>query len=124
MSSVTPGSVAPRAPLSLAALRALVWLSERDVGAMNTSAAFSAAATASGGSCPSTSRGSMIVSTASAPASAAPSLSASPIARFGASVTTTTRSPDCTPRHCRMTVSTAASSELMRSSPIRTRAGP
>ena len=68
MSSVTPGSVAPRAPPSLAALRALVWLSEREVGAMKTSAAASAAATAAGGSCPSTSRGSIVHSTASAPA--------------------------------------------------------
>ena len=53
MSSVTPGSVAPRAPASLAALRARVCDSERDVGAMKTSASLSAPATAAGGSAPS-----------------------------------------------------------------------
>ena len=67
MSSVTPGSVAPRAPASLAALRARVWDSERRVGAMNTVAAASAAATAAGGSCPSTSRGSITQVTGSPP---------------------------------------------------------
>ena len=69
ISSVTPGIVAPRAPASFARLRATVWLIERVVGAMNTSHAASAPATVGGGSVPSTSRSSMIASTASAPAS-------------------------------------------------------
>ena len=79
MSSVTPGSVAPRAPASLAALRARVCESERRVGAMNTCAAASAAATAAGGSWPSTSRGSMTVITGSAPERATAACSAAPI---------------------------------------------
>ena len=118
MSSVTPGSVAPRAPPSLAALRALVWLSERVVGAMNTSAAASAAATAAGGSCPSTSRGSIVHSTASAPAAAAAERSASPTLRVAGSTTTTTSSPARTPRHWPTTVWTACSSSLVASSII------
>ena len=81
MSSVTPGIVAPRAPASLARLRAGVWLSDGVVGAMNTSQALIAAAIGRGGSVPSVARSSITASTASAPAAAAPSRSASPIAR-------------------------------------------
>ena len=109
-SAVTPGSVAPRAPFSLAALRARVWESERDVGAMNTSQAASAAATAGGGSSPSTARGSITHSTASAPAREASARSASPISRVPESTTTTTFSPSCTPRHVPTTPCTARSS--------------
>ena len=58
---------APRAPASLARLRAGVWLSDRLVGAMNTSQAASAAAIGRGGSVPSVARSSIIASTASAP---------------------------------------------------------
>ncbi len=93
MSAVTPGSVAPRAPDSDARLRAGVWLSERLVGAMNTSQALIAAAIGRAGSVPSVARSSIIASTASAPASAAPSRSASPIARVAGSTTTSTSSP-------------------------------
>src|SRR5579875_486673 len=52
MSAVTPGRVAPRAPATVAALRACVWLNENNVGAMKTSQAASAAATVGGGSAP------------------------------------------------------------------------
>ena len=100
MSSVTPGSVAPRAPPSLAALRARVCDSERLVGAMNTCPAASAAATAAGGSWPSTSRGSMTVTTGSAPSCAAASRNATPSASVVRSTTITTSSPPWTPRHC------------------------
>jgi hypothetical protein len=112
-SAVTPGSVAPRAPLSVAALRARVCDSERLVGAMNTSAAASAAATAAGGSCPFTSRASITASTASAPARDASARSASPISRVPSSTTTRTSSPSRTPRHCPMTLRTAGSRSLM-----------
>jgi hypothetical protein len=52
MSSVTPGSVAPRTPASEACLCAWVWLSENVVGARCTSQASMAAATEAGGSLP------------------------------------------------------------------------
>ncbi len=107
MSSVTPGSVAPRAPPSEAALRAFVCERDLLVGAMKTSAAASAAAIEAGGSCPCSSRASISASTASAPARAAPSRSASPIERVPGSATTTTCSPSRTPRQRPTTVSTA-----------------
>ena len=115
MSSVTPGIVAPRAPASVARLRALVWLSDRVVGAMNTSHAASAAAMLAGGSVPSVARSSITMSTASAPAARASSRSASPIVRMAGSTTTTTSSPACTPRQRRTTVSTAGPKSLMAS---------
>ena len=59
MLAVTPGSVAPRAPPSVAALRAFVCESDFEVGAMNTSAAASAAATGAGGSSPCSPRASI-----------------------------------------------------------------
>ena len=68
MLAVTPGSVAPRAPPSVAALRAFVCDSDFEVGAMNTSAAANAAATGAGGSVPRLGLGGRIVSTASPPA--------------------------------------------------------
>jgi len=110
MSWVTPGIVAPRTPASLARLRAGVWLSERVVGAMNTSQALIAAATGRAGSVPSVARSSMIVRTASAPAAAAPSRSASPIPRVVASATTSTSSPGFTASDRWTIVVTAASS--------------
>ena len=109
MSSVTPGIVAPRTPCSLACLRAMVWLSERLVGAMNTSQAAIAAASARGGSVPSVARSSISASTASAPAAAAASRSASPIARLAGSTATSTSSPRWTARQRSITVRTAAS---------------
>ena len=51
MSAVTPGIVAPRAPASVARLRALVCDSDGRVGAMNTSHAANAAATAAAARC-------------------------------------------------------------------------
>ena len=117
MSSVTPGSVAPRAPASEAALRARVCESERRVGAMNTVAAARAAATAAGGSCPSTSRGSITHRTGSAPRRAAASRRASPSARRVVSVTMTTSSPARSPRHGPTTVSTACSRSPMGPQP-------
>src|SRR5215207_2054384 len=113
MSSVTPGSVAPRAPASLAALRARVCESERSVGAMKTRAAASAAATAAGGSWPSTSRGSITVTTGSAPRLAATSRSTAPRRSVVRSTTITTSSPRSTPRHGPTTVSTARWRSLM-----------
>ena len=107
MSSVTPGIVAPRAPPSLARLRAVVWLSERVVGAMNTSQASSAAATGLAGSVPSVARSSIRARTASAPAAAAASRSASPIRRLAGSAITTTSSPSPTARQRLTTASTA-----------------
>ena len=109
MSAVMPGSVAPRAPASVAALRACVCESERVVGAMKTADRGSAAATGGGGSVPSVARSSMSARTASAPARAAASRSSSPIARVPASAITRTSSPGFTPRLSRTTVSTARS---------------
>jgi hypothetical protein len=111
-SSVTPGSVAPRAPLSLAAVRARVCEIERVVGAMKTSAALSAAATASGGSSPWLARGDMSVSTLSAPALDAALWNASPMGRVPSSATTTTFSPARTPRHVLTTACTAVSRSM------------
>ena len=78
ISSVTPGSVAIRAPASEAALRAAVWESDWTVGARTTSAARIAAATGPGGSAAWESRSAISASTASAPAR--PGLAAEPLA--------------------------------------------
>ena len=80
---MTCGIVAPRAPRSVARLRASVWLSDFEAGTMNTSQAASASATGAGGSEPSVARGDMTVSTASPPAARAPSRSFSPSACSG-----------------------------------------
>ena len=71
ISSVTPGSVAVRAPASVAALRAAVWESDWTVGARTTSAAAIAAAIGGGGSAAWEPRSAITASTASAPASCA-----------------------------------------------------
>ena len=107
MSSVTPGIVAPRAPASQASRRASVWLSDLTVGAMNTSHAAIAAATGAAGSVPWSARSSITSSAASAPSVAAPSRSASPIARLAGSTITSTSSPGVTARHRLSVVSTA-----------------
>ena len=78
MSAVTPGSVAPRTPASLARLRAWVCDSDFVVGAMKASAAARAAATGAGGSAPWFGRSAITARVASAPACAATSRSASP----------------------------------------------
>ena len=79
-SAVTPGIVAPRAPPSLARLRAVVCDSDGRQGAMKTSAAASAAATVGGGSVPRSGLGGRIIRTASPPAARAACRSASPSA--------------------------------------------
>ena len=67
ISSVTPGSVAIRAPASLARLRAAVCESDCTVGASTTSAAAIASATGPGGSAACDARSAITASTASAP---------------------------------------------------------
>ena len=119
MSSVTPGIVAPRTPASVARLRATVWLSDRLVGAMYTSHASSAAAIVGGGSVPSVARSSITASTASAPAAAHSSRSASPIARVSRSTITSASSPGCTPRQRLTTVATAGPRSLIAGSYAR-----
>ena len=79
ISSVAPGSVAARAPASVAALRAAVCDSDWTVGARITSAFSIAAATSSGGSRPCESRSAITASTASRPSGSAPSRSRSPM---------------------------------------------
>ena len=69
ISSVMLGMVATRAPALAASILARVWVMEVAMGAMTTSAAFMAAATAAGGSSPLTCRGVMVISRASAPRS-------------------------------------------------------
>src|SRR4051812_17453978 len=113
MSAVTPGSVAPRAPPSVAALRALVCESDFAVGAMNTSAAASAAATGGGGSSPCSARAVITQVTASAPAAEAALRRRSPSALVSSSTTTATCSPARTPRQRPITVSTARSRSLI-----------
>src|SRR3954447_16982230 len=115
MSVVTCGIVAPRAPASLARLRASVWLSERDAGAMNTSHAASASAIGAGGSEPSVGRGDITVRTASAPLCCAASLSFSPSSCSGSSTTTTTSSSGRMLRQRRTTVCTARSRSVIGS---------
>ena len=113
ISPVTPGIVAPRAPASVARLRAVVWLSDRLVGAMNTSQSASAAASVRGGSVPSVARSSITARTASADASEASSRSASPMARVAASTITSTSSPGLTARQRLTTVLTAGRRSAM-----------
>ena len=108
ISAVTPGIVAPRAPASVACLRAAVWLSDLVVAAMYRSQAPSAAAIGGGGSVPSVARSSMIASTASAPRSAAASRSHSPIARVPGSTTTNASSPNLMPKQRSKIVATAS----------------
>ena len=66
-SSVAPGIVAPRAPASVARLRAAVWERDWTVGAISTSAAAIASATVLGGSAACEARSEITVRTASAP---------------------------------------------------------
>src|SRR3954447_4847769 len=113
MSVVTCGIVAPRAPASLARLRASVWLSERDAGAMNTSHAASASATGAGGSEAAVGRGDITARTASAPLCWAASRSFSPSSCSGSSTTTTTSSSGRMLRQRRTTVCTARSRSVM-----------
>src|SRR4051812_29201170 len=115
MSVVTCGIVAPRAPASLARLRASVWLRDRDAGAMNTSHAASASATGAGGSEPSVARGDITVRTASAPLCWAAVRSFSPSSWSGSSTTTTTSSSGRMLRQRRTTVCTARSRSVMGS---------
>ena len=79
MSSVTPGSVAARAPFSVARFRAAVCESDWTVGASSTSATAIASATVSGGSAACEARSDITVRTASAPTSAASPRSSSPM---------------------------------------------
>src|SRR3954447_18526971 len=115
MSAVTCGIVAPRAPASLARLRASVWLSDRLAGAMNTSHAASASATGAGGSEPSVGRGDITVRTASAPACWAAVLSFSPRSCSGSAATKTNSSSGWMLRQRRTTVCTARSRSVMGS---------
>ncbi len=108
ISAVTPGIVAPRAPASVAFLRAVVWLSDLVVAATYRSQAPSAAAIGGGGSVPSVARSSMITSTASAPRSAAASRSDSPIARVPGSTTTRAFSRALMPRQRSKIAATAS----------------
>lgn len=107
MSAVTPGKVAPRAPLSLARLRAWVWESDLAVGARKTSARARAAARGAGSSLPWLGRSVMRASTASPPAASASARIASPSSRVVSSTTTSTSSPAATLRQSRTTVVTA-----------------
>ena len=108
ISAVTPGIVAPRAPASVAFLRAMVWLSDLVVAATYRSQAPSAAAIGGDGSVPSVARSSMITSTASAPRSAAASRSDSPIARVPGSTTTRAFSRALMPRQRSKIAATAS----------------
>ena len=123
MSAVTVGIVAPRAPLSVARLRACVCESEREVGAMKTSQAANASAIGGGGSTPWFSRGDMTASTASACASWASRRSASPTSCSGSSTTTRTFSPGATARQRRTTVRTARARPVMASDATRSASG-
>ena len=71
--SVTPGSVATRTPLALAARRESVWVSDFDVGHRTTSNWVISQATSAGGSAPLVSRGGMSTSTTSLPSDRAAS---------------------------------------------------
>ena len=110
IASVTPGSVAIRAPASDAALREAVCESDWIVGAMTTSAAFIAAATVAGGSAAWVARSAISARTASAPARPASPRSRSPRPRVAGLATTRTSSPSLTWRQSWTTALTARSS--------------
>ena len=74
ISSVTPGSVATRAPAALAARRESVCVSDFDVGQSTTSNRVIRSATSGGGSSPLLLRGSMSTSSTSRPSSMAAAL--------------------------------------------------
>jgi hypothetical protein len=107
ISSVTPGSVAIRAPASLARFREAVCESDWTVGASTTSAEAIASATVRGGSAACDTRSEITVSTVSAPASAASFRIASPIDCVAGLQITSASSPSRTPRQSRTTARTA-----------------
>ena len=107
ISSVTPGSVAIRAPASVAALRAAVWESDWTVGASTTSAAAIAAAIGAGGSAACETRSAITLSTPSAPAAWASARRRSPRPCVAGLQITSTSSPSRTPRQSRTTALTA-----------------
>ena len=109
ISSVTPGIEATRTPASLAALRAAVWESDWIVGAITTSAASIAAATAAGGSAACESRSAISAIVASAPSPWATIRISAPSSSVTELQTTRTSSPASTARQSRTTVSTALS---------------
>ncbi len=113
ISSVTPGRVAIRTPASLAALRAAVWESDWTVGASTTSAAAIAAATGAGGSAACESRSEITARVASAPSPCASSRICSPSSSVAGLQTTSTSSPEETPRQSRTTARTACSSSAL-----------
>ena len=115
ISSVTPGSVAIRAPASLASRRASVCESDLTVGQRTTSAFAMAAATGPGGSSPWTERSAISISIASAPARPASPRIRSAIPRVDGFATTSTDSPSRTARQSLITVETARSRSLIGS---------
>ena len=115
--SVTPGSVAIRAPASEAALREAVCESDCTVGARTTSAAFIAAAIVAGGSAACDARSAINARTASAPARPASPRSRSPSPSVAGFATTSTCSPSRTRMQSLTTADTARSmSSIARSS--------
>ena len=108
ISSVTPGSVAARAPASVAALRAAVWESDWTVGARTTSGRQHRSGDRRRAARRAWEpRSAITASTASAPASCAASRSRSPIRWVAGLQITSTSSPSRTPRQSRMTALTA-----------------